>query len=118
MGQNGEGSADKIQSIEIIMQRECLNITHDQSLSTLCEQGEHSVNKAWASRDQSLGIERPGFGHIVPIVRATSAQNKLHELGNITTRIEQYQTDFSVTACPALHSVGVQPSLALKIRYR
>lgn len=79
---------------------------------------EHSVNKAWASRDQSLGIERPDFGHIVPIVRATSAQNKLHELGNITTRIRQYQTDFSVTACPALHSVGVQPSLALKIRYR
>ena len=41
------------------------------------------MNKAWASREQSLGIERTDFGHLVPIMRATSAQNKLQELGNI-----------------------------------
>ena len=45
---------------------------------------EHSMNKAWASREQSLGIERTDFGYLVPIMRATSAQNKLQELGNTT----------------------------------
>ena len=42
------------------------------------------MNKARASREQSLGIERTDFGRLVPIMRATSAQNKLHELGNTT----------------------------------
>ena len=49
MGQNGEGSADKIQSIEIIMQRECLNITHDSSIHvTLFLEKKVSKSHFWS----------------------------------------------------------------------
>ena len=49
MGQNGEGSADKIQSIEIIMQREWLNITHDSSIHvTLFFEKKVSKSHFWS----------------------------------------------------------------------
>ena len=49
MGQNGEGSADKIQSIEIIMQRENLNITHDSSIHvTLFFEKKVSKSHFWS----------------------------------------------------------------------
>ena len=40
-----------------------------------------SVPVKWALRDQVTGIDRPSYGHSLPILRATSAQSVGRFLG-------------------------------------